>query len=132
MDYWRAVELCVRVGAAIISQAANTGLTGGSTPDGDDYGRPVIVINTMRIKGIHFLRRGEQVVTLPGTTLDELEKSLEPMGREPHSVIGSSCLGASVTGGFVTIRVVPLFVEVRPTLKWRYMRGWTQKGACTS
>jgi D-lactate dehydrogenase (quinone) len=38
-------------------------------------------------------------VALPGVTLLQLEKMLRPLGREPHSVIGSSCIGASVTGG---------------------------------
>jgi D-lactate dehydrogenase len=28
-----------------------------------------------------------------------LERKLKPLGREPHSVIGSSCIGASVVGG---------------------------------
>src|SRR5690606_30862279 len=32
-------------------------------------------------------------------TLDALERLLAPLGREPHSVIGSSCIGASVMGG---------------------------------
>jgi len=32
-------------------------------------------------------------------TLFQLENFLRPLGREPHSVIGSSCLGASVAGG---------------------------------
>src|SRR5262249_55490913 len=31
--------------------------------------------------------------------LFELEKLLHPLGRNPHSVIGSSCIGASVFGG---------------------------------
>ena len=39
------------------------------------------------------------MVCLPGTTLYELERALKPIGREPHSVIGSSCIGASVIGG---------------------------------
>jgi D-lactate dehydrogenase len=42
---------------------------------------------------------GGQVVCLPGATLFKLEQALRPLGREPHSVIGSSCLGASVLGG---------------------------------
>jgi D-lactate dehydrogenase len=45
------------------------------------------------------LGHGEQVVSLPGTTLHCLEKALKPLDRTPHSVIGSSCLGASVVGG---------------------------------
>ncbi|VWC71701.1 D-lactate dehydrogenase [Burkholderia lata] len=42
---------------------------------------------------------GKQVVCLPGATLYELENLLLPLGREPHYVIGSSCIGASVFGG---------------------------------
>ncbi|MBP8930639.1 MAG: D-lactate dehydrogenase, partial [Paracoccus sp.] len=86
-------------GRAVILQAANTGLTGGSTPWGDDYDREIVLISVMRLRGIHKLGQGEQVVCLPGATLDALEKTLRPLGREPHSVIGSSCIGASVLGG---------------------------------
>ena len=39
------------------------------------------------------------MICLPGATLFELEKLLHPLGRYPHSVIGSSCIGASVFGG---------------------------------
>lgn len=99
MEYWRVVQICVAHGAAVIAQAANTGLTGGSVPFGAEYGRDVVVVSTMRIKRIHLLDNGRQVVAFPGTTLDELETALSPLGREPHSVIGSSCLGASVVGG---------------------------------
>ncbi len=99
VEQWRALKACHAAGAAIIMQAANTGLTGGSTPDGDDYGRKVVIINCMRMKAIHVLPGAAQVVCLPGATLFQLEKLLRPLGREPHSVIGSSCLGASVAGG---------------------------------
>lgn len=99
LELWRILSTCVEAGVAVIAQAANTGLTGGSTPFGSDYDRPVVVINTMRIKGFSLLGNGRQVLAFPGTTLDELEKTLKPLGREPHSVIGSSCLGASVIGG---------------------------------
>ena len=34
-----------------------------------------------------------------GGTLYRLEEMLEPFGKNPHSVIGSSCIGASVIGG---------------------------------
>ncbi|MFP5077064.1 D-lactate dehydrogenase [Rhizobium sp. YIM 134829] len=99
VEYWRVLEVCVAAEVVIISQAANTGLTGGSTPFATDYDRPVVVINTMRLKGLHLIADATQVVALPGTTLNELEIALDPHGREPHSVIGSSCLGASVIGG---------------------------------
>ena len=41
----------------VIMQAANTGLTGGSTPFGSDYDRPIVIINTMRIKDIHIIKK---------------------------------------------------------------------------
>ncbi|AMJ58097.1 MULTISPECIES: D-lactate dehydrogenase [Stenotrophomonas] len=99
LEMWRALQAAVQGGAAIILQAANTGLTGGSTPDGDDYGRPIVLISTLRLSGVQLLDEGRQVVCLPGATLDRLEQTLAPLGREPHSVIGSSCIGASVLGG---------------------------------
>lgn len=83
----------------VIAQASNTGLTGGSTPDGDDYDRDVVIVSMTRMKTVHLIRGGRQVVCLPGATLDQLERELRPIGREPHSVIGSSCIGASVFGG---------------------------------
>jgi D-lactate dehydrogenase len=99
LELWRVLEVCVANRKIVICQAANTGLTGGSTPFGDNYDRDVVVINMMRIKALHLLDGGKQVVAFPGTTLDELERALDLVGREPHSVIGSSCLGASVIGG---------------------------------
>ena len=80
-------------------QAANTGLTEGSTPHGENYDRDVVVINTTRIKKIIVLDAGKQIISLSGATLHGLEKLLEPLGRSPHSVIGSSCIGASIVGG---------------------------------
>ncbi|RYY27416.1 MAG: D-lactate dehydrogenase [Sphingomonadales bacterium] len=98
VEQWRVVQACLAADAILILQAANTGLTGGSTPNGS-YDRPVIILNTRRLKGVHLLGGGEQVVCLPGSTLYDLERLLKPLGREPHSVIGSSCIGASVIGG---------------------------------
>ncbi|GAB6854888.1 D-lactate dehydrogenase [Asaia astilbis] len=99
VELWRVAETCVAANQIMIVQAANTGLTGGSTPDGDTYDRPIILINTRRLRGMHLLCGGEQVICLPGTTLHKLETTLARHGREPHSVIGSSCIGASVLGG---------------------------------
>jgi D-lactate dehydrogenase (quinone) len=98
-EQWKLLQLCVAANKIIIMQAANTGLTGGSTPDGNDYDRGIVIINTLRIAGLHLIDGGSQVLCLPGTTLFDLEKALRPLGREPHSVIGSSCIGASVFGG---------------------------------
>jgi D-lactate dehydrogenase len=99
VEMWRVVLACVRADVSIIVQAANTGLTGGSTPSGSDYPGNVVIISGTRIAGLHLLDEGEQVLCLPGTTLYDLERALAPLGREPHSVIGSSCIGASVIGG---------------------------------
>ena len=99
VEQWRALNAVVNAGRIVIFQAANTGLTGGSTPWGDDYDRPIVMISTMRLAKVHMIRDGQQVVCLPGSTLNQLEQLLRPLKREPHSVIGSSCLGASVLGG---------------------------------
>ena len=98
-EMWQTIEICVNMDIIIIMQAANTGLTGGSTPFGDDYDRPILIINTRRISNIHVLNEGKQIVSFAGSTLIGLEKILAPYGREPHSVIGSSCIGASIVGG---------------------------------
>ncbi|GHC79065.1 D-lactate dehydrogenase [Limoniibacter endophyticus] len=118
VEMWKVIEASIAADAAVIAQAANTGLTGGSTPFGNDYDRPVVLVNTMRIKSLHMLGGGRQVLAFPGTTLDELETALQPLGREPHSVIGSSCLGASVIGGICNnsggslIRRGPAYTEL--------------------
>ena len=98
-EFWAILKACVAADVIVIAQAANTGLTGGSTPDGNDYDRDIVIINAMRISGIQLINDAQQVVCLPGSTLNELEIALKPHGREPHSVIGSSCIGASVIGG---------------------------------
>ena len=98
VELWRVLQVCVNADQIIIVQASNTGLTGGSTPFGT-YDRSVVIVSTMRLTGIHLLKGGTQAVCLAGSTLHELERVLAPLGREPHSVIGSSCIGASVVGG---------------------------------
>ncbi|KTT42705.1 lactate dehydrogenase [Pseudomonas oryzihabitans] len=99
VEMWRVLQSCHRAGTIIICQAANTGLTGGSTPVAEGYDRPVVLINTLRLTQLTLLRQGSQVISQPGVTLSQLETTLQPLGREPHSVIGSTCIGASITGG---------------------------------
>ncbi|MEM9121781.1 MAG: D-lactate dehydrogenase [Pseudomonadota bacterium] len=98
LEMWRVLQACVRHDRIVIMQAANTGLTEGSTPSGT-YDRPVVIINTLRLKSVHLLRGGTQIISEPGATLYGLEKQLAPLGREPHSVIGATCIGASIMGG---------------------------------
>ena len=99
LELWKTLELCVKHDVIKILQAANTGVTGGSTPDSNDYDRDVVVVSTLKLKGLQLLDDANQVLAFPGTTLTELEIALKPYQREPHSVIGSSCIGASVIGG---------------------------------
>ena len=99
VEIWQVLKACVRADVAVIMQAANTGLTGGSTPNGNDYDRDIVIISTMRIDSIHLIDNAKQIVGLAGSTLFGLDDVLRPFGREPHSVIGSSCIGASIVGG---------------------------------
>ncbi|MFV0430947.1 MAG: D-lactate dehydrogenase [Alphaproteobacteria bacterium] len=98
MQLWRVLQACVDADAIIIMQAAKTGLTEGSTPNGT-YDRPVIVINTLAMNKIELLNDGKQILSFPGASLFQLEEILQPIQRTPHSVIGSTCIGASIIGG---------------------------------
>lgn len=99
VDFWKVLQACVDADVIMIMQAANTGLTEGSTPSAQGYDREIVIINTLAMDQLCILGNGEQVVSFPGTTLHTLEKTLKPLNRAPHSVIGSSCLGASIVGG---------------------------------
>lgn len=98
VELWRVAEACVAADAIIIVQAANTGLTGGSTPYGT-YDRPIVLISTLRIDAVIPILGGTQTICFAGSTLTTLETNLRQFERSPHSVIGSSCIGASVVGG---------------------------------
>ena len=99
LEIWKVLQICVEHNVIVIMQAANTGLTGGSTPFGMDYDRPIVVINTLRINSIQIIENGKQIIALPGSSLYDLENKLKPLGKEPHSVIGSTSIGASIVGG---------------------------------
>ena len=99
LETWQILQICVKADVIVIMQAANTGLTGGSTPNGNDYDRPIVIISTMRIDEIQIINEGKQIIGFSGSTLFGLENKLAPYGRDPHSVIGSSCIGASIVGG---------------------------------
>ena len=107
-EQWQVLEAC----------AANTGITGGSNPFGNDYDRDVVIINTMRNDNIQLILDAKQAICLTGATLNHLEQELKPHNREPHSVIGSSCIGASVIGGVCNnsggslVQRVPAYTEM--------------------
>ena len=99
LEIWRVLELCVKHNKIIIMQAANTGVTAGSTPYGNDYDRDIVIINTLKVNKITLLNQGQQVLAFAGATLYQLEDKLDKIDRSPHSIIGSSCIGASIVGG---------------------------------
>ena len=99
LEIWRVLELCVKHDKIIIMQAANTGVTAGSTPYGNDYDRDIVIINTLKVNKITLLNQGQQVLAFAGATLYQLEDKLDKIDRSPHSIIGSSCIGASIVGG---------------------------------
>ncbi|MFS2223941.1 D-lactate dehydrogenase [Pantoea sp. B65] len=117
LQLWQVLQACVACDKIILMQAANTGVTGGSTPDGNDYDREVVIVSTRRIKGVQVIDNAQQVIAFAGSTLTELENALRPHHKEPHSVIGASCIGASVVGGVCNnsggslIRRGPAFTE---------------------
>lgn len=97
-EQWQVLQACVNADKIVMMQAANTGLTEGSIPKGT-YDRGMVLIDTNRLDALHLVDGGKQVIGLPGATVFALEKLLTPLGRQPHSVIGSSCIGASIVGG---------------------------------
>ncbi|ACU84383.1 D-lactate dehydrogenase [Brachybacterium faecium DSM 4810] len=117
VDMWRALQVCVDHDLIVITQAANTGLTGGSGPGDQEYDRDIVILSTLRIDQIHLLHDAREAVCLAGATLFSLEDALAPHGREPHSVIGSTSVGASVVGGIANnsggtqIRKGPAYTE---------------------
>ena len=99
LQQWELIKICVKYNCIIIMQAAKTGLTEGSSPSGNEYDRDVIIINTLKINHIHLIDDARQAVSLSGASLHNLEEKLKKVNREPHSVIGSSQIGATVVGG---------------------------------
>ncbi|HIW88908.1 MAG TPA: FAD-binding protein, partial [Candidatus Ligilactobacillus excrementipullorum] len=117
MEMWRVLNVLHDNDIIIIMQASNTSLTEGSIP-APGYDRQAVVVSGSKIKDLQLLNHGEQALAFPGTTLFQLENELKPLKREPHSVIGSSNLGASVIGGInnnsggALIRRGPAYTEL--------------------
>ncbi len=68
---WQILQICLKYDVIVIMQVANTGLTEGSTPNGNDYDRDIVILNTTKINKIHVIKDGEQVIALPWATLYE-------------------------------------------------------------
>lgn len=58
-----------------------------------------MIVNTLRLSRIHPILDGTQVICHAGAAVYDLERTVDPIGRDPHSATGSSCIGASVVGG---------------------------------
>lgn len=99
VEAWKALQVAVDAGFSVIPQASNTGLTGGSGPGFQDYDRPFVIISNARIKQVYTINDAREAVSLGGTHLTQLTDELARHHREPHSVIGSTSIGASVIGG---------------------------------
>ncbi|MBF4190247.1 PDZ domain-containing protein, partial [Serratia ureilytica] len=48
LQLWRILQACVAADKIVIMQAANTGLTEGSTPSGNDYDRDIVIVIPLR------------------------------------------------------------------------------------
>jgi len=66
VEQWQVLQTCVSANEIVITQASNTGLTGGSTPDGNDYDRDIVIVSTTRIRTVHVIDNARQVVCLSG------------------------------------------------------------------
>ncbi|MFT8704781.1 D-lactate dehydrogenase [Bifidobacterium aquikefiricola] len=100
VDMWKTLQVCAANNLIVIPQASNTGLTGGSGPSPDQqYDRPVVIVSTHRINQVFLINDAREAISLAGTPLTHLTDVLAQAHREPHSVIGSTSIGASVIGG---------------------------------
>ena len=66
-NMWAVLKLCVENNKYILMQAANTSLTGGSTPNGK-YDQGLVIINTTKLKTIIPIKKGNQVLAFPGSS----------------------------------------------------------------
>ena len=125
-----ALRACVAADAIVIPQGANTGLTGGSVPR-DDTHRSAVVLNMRRMNKIHEIEEegGEKgddggngagavkMLCLAGAGIHDLSVRAKSIGRESHSILGSTFLnptvaaGVSLGSGGSQIRKGPVYTE---------------------
>ena len=58
INMWAVLKLCIENNKYILMQAANTSLTGGSTPNGK-YDKGLVIINTTKLKTIIPIKNGQ-------------------------------------------------------------------------
>ena len=115
-----ALQAVSDAGAVLIPQGANTGLTGGSVPQGRDKygGRQCVVLNMRRINSIHTLDEDRtRYLCLAGAGIHTLSNIAKEQGRESHSILGSTFLNPTVAAGVAfgsggtQMRKGPVFTE---------------------
>jgi hypothetical protein len=126
IEQWQALKTCLALGKIVIMQAANTGLTGGSTPDGDQYDR--------------------EPVGLAGCILDHDDRSSVFDGQLEELILDNITLywltntavssarsywGHSATAkkGFFDVKgaVIPVAVSAFPDEIYTTPRSWAEK-----
>ena len=83
LDFWEVLKACVAADCIVICQAANTGITGGSTPDGEDYDREIVIISTLKLDTCMPLCDAQQALVFAGGTLYRLGSCCPPLIRTP-------------------------------------------------
>lgn len=122
LELWRVLNACVNADKIILMQAANTGLTEGSTPNGNDYDRDIVIISTLRLDKLHLLDKGEQVLAYPGTTLYSLEKALKPLVANRTRSLVHLASGHRWSAGSATTPAARWYSAARRTPKCRCTR----------
>ena len=96
----RCLQVILDNDCVVIPQGANTGLTGGSVPRGEnDQPRPAVVLNMRRMNSIHPVDDGKRLLCFAGAGIATAQKFAATFQRESHSVLGSLFLNPSVAAG---------------------------------
>lgn len=100
----RCLQAVVDAGCVVIPQGANTGLTGGSVPRGEDKDglvRPRVVMSMRDLDVAFPIDGGERVVALAGVGISDLSQRVSKWfpDRESHSVLGSMFLNPTAAAG---------------------------------
>ena len=103
-DVVKALQVIVDAQCVVLPQGANTGLTGGSTPrgdNGDGDSRPYVVVNMKKHLNTFFpIDDGRRVVCLAGAGIADLATFMSSWKRlESHSILGSTFLNPTVAAG---------------------------------
>jgi D-lactate dehydrogenase (quinone) len=85
-EQWRVLKACAAANKIIIMQAANTGNTGGSTPDGSDYDRDIVIVSALRMARLRLISEGRQVICHPGVTSVRGKAGALQPPQEPRSL----------------------------------------------